>query len=55
MGRLLKMPVQREILSDDTVIERANLKETSIFHLAERVGVNLELTTFYMQEERRGR
>ncbi|MBO4126696.1 ABC transporter ATP-binding protein [Streptococcus suis] len=55
-GQIIEDTSPAEILSDDTVIERANLKETSIFHLAERLGVNpLELTTFYMQEERRGR
>ncbi|MDW8765248.1 ABC transporter ATP-binding protein [Streptococcus suis] len=55
-GQIIEDASPAEILSDDTVIERANLKETSIFHLAERVGVNpLELTTFYMQEERRRR
>ncbi|HEM3490197.1 TPA: ABC transporter ATP-binding protein [Streptococcus suis] len=55
-GQIIEDASPAEILSDDTVIERANLKETSIFHLAERLGVNpLELTTFYMQEERRGR
>ncbi|WFA75963.1 ABC transporter ATP-binding protein [Streptococcus suis] len=55
-GQIIEDTSPAEILSDNTVIERANLKETSIFHLAERLGVNpLELTTFYMQEERRGR
>ncbi|HEM5461847.1 TPA: ABC transporter ATP-binding protein [Streptococcus suis] len=55
-GQIIEDASPAEILSDDTVIERANLKETSIFHLAERLGVNpLKLTTFYMQEERRGR
>ncbi|MEI4367729.1 ABC transporter ATP-binding protein [Streptococcus suis] len=55
-GQIIEDTSPAEILSDDTVIERANLRETSIFHLAERLGVNpLELTTFYMQEERRGR
>ncbi|HEL2015178.1 TPA: ABC transporter ATP-binding protein [Streptococcus suis] len=55
-GQIIEDASPAEILSDDMVIERANLKETSIFHLAERLGVNpLELTTFYMQEERRGR
>ncbi|HEP1812960.1 TPA: ABC transporter ATP-binding protein [Streptococcus suis] len=55
-GQIIEDASPAEILSDDTVIERANLKETSIFHLAERLGVNpLELTTFYMQEERRGK
>ncbi|HEL1857057.1 ABC transporter ATP-binding protein [Streptococcus suis] len=55
-GQIIEDTSPAEILSDDTVIERANLKETSIFHLAERLGVNpLELTMFYMQEERRGK
>ncbi|HEM3150096.1 ABC transporter ATP-binding protein [Streptococcus suis] len=48
-GQIIEDASPAEILSDDMVIERANLKETSIFHLAERLGVNpLELTTFYM-------
>lgn len=53
-GQLIEDASPAEILSDAGVIEQANLKETSIFHLAERLGVNpLELTTFYMQEERK--
>ncbi|HFI0635240.1 TPA: ABC transporter ATP-binding protein [Streptococcus suis] len=54
-GQILADASPAEILSDAQVIEKANLKETSIFHLAKRLGVNpLELTTFYMQAERRG-
>ncbi|HEL1613336.1 TPA: ABC transporter ATP-binding protein [Streptococcus suis] len=53
-GQIIEDASPAEILSDSKVIEEANLKETSIFHLAERLGVNpLELTMFYMQEERR--
>ncbi|HFI0695982.1 TPA: ABC transporter ATP-binding protein [Streptococcus suis] len=54
-GQIIADASPAEILSDAQVIEEANLKETSIFHFAERLGVNpLELTTFYMQAERRG-
>lgn len=54
-GQIIADASPAEILSDAQVIEEANLKETSIFHLAERLGVNpLELTSFYMQAERRG-
>ncbi|HFI0024873.1 TPA: ABC transporter ATP-binding protein [Streptococcus suis] len=54
-GQIIADASPAEILSDAQVIEKANLKETSIFHLAERLGVNpLGLTTFYMQAERRG-
>lgn len=53
-GQIIEDASPAEILSDSKVIEEANLKETSIFHLAERLAVNpLELTMFYMQEERR--
>lgn len=54
-GQIIADASPAEVLSDAQVIEEANLKETSIFHLAERLDVNpLELTTFYMQAERRG-
>ncbi|HEL9598663.1 TPA: ABC transporter ATP-binding protein [Streptococcus suis] len=54
-GQIIEDASPAEILSNSQVIEEANLKETSIFHLAERLAVNpLELTMFYMQEERRG-
>ena len=53
-GQIIEDASPAEILSDVAVIEQASLKETSIFHLAERLRVNpLELTMFYMQEERR--
>ncbi|NQJ72334.1 ABC transporter ATP-binding protein [Streptococcus suis] len=53
-GQIIEDASPAEILSNSQVIEEANLKETSIFHLAERLAVNpLELTMFYMQEERR--
>lgn len=53
-GRILEEATPAEILTNQTVIEQANLKETSIFHLAELLGVHpLELTMFYMNAERR--
>ena len=53
-GQIIEDASPAEILSDVAVIEQASLKETSIFHLAERLRVNpLELTMYYMQEERR--
>ena len=53
-GQIIEDASPAEILSDVAVIEQVSLKETSIFHLAERLRVNpLELTMFYMQEERR--
>ncbi|HEL2402798.1 TPA: ABC transporter ATP-binding protein [Streptococcus suis] len=53
-GQIIEDASPAEILSNSQVIEEANLKETSIFHLADRLAVNpLELTMFYMQEERR--
>ncbi|MGT2716532.1 ABC transporter ATP-binding protein [Streptococcus respiraculi] len=42
------------ILTNQEVIQAANLKETSIFHLAEKLGVDaLALTQFYMERERK--
>ena len=53
-GQIIEDASPAEILSDVAVIEQVSLKETSIFHLAERLRVNpLELTMCYMQEERR--
>lgn len=53
-GQIIEDASPAEILSDVAVIEQASLKETSIFHLAERLRVSpLELTMCYMQEERR--
>lgn len=55
-GGLLADASPAEILVDRAVIEQANLKETSIFYLAERLGVNpLELTQYYMEANRRTR
>lgn len=53
-GQIIADAPSAEILSNSDVIERAHLKETSIYHLADRLSVNPEqLTSFYMQEERR--
>ncbi|MDG3133074.1 ABC transporter ATP-binding protein [Streptococcus suis] len=53
-GQIIADAPPAEILSNSDVIERAHLKETSIYHLAARLSVNPEqLTSFYMQEERR--
>lgn len=53
-GQIIADAPPAEILSNSDVIERAHLKETSIYHLADRLSVNPEqLTSFYMQEERR--
>ncbi len=52
-GQIVADASPAEILSDCQVIEQANLKETSIFQLAARLGVSpLGLTQFYMQAER---
>ncbi|HFH9920929.1 TPA: ABC transporter ATP-binding protein [Streptococcus suis] len=53
-GQIIADQSPAEILSDAAIIDQANLKETSIFHLAQRIGVDpLALTNYYMQEERR--
>lgn len=53
-GQIIADKSPAEILSDAAIIDQANLKETSIFHLAQRMGVDpLALTNYYMQEERR--
>lgn len=53
-GQIIADQSPAEILSDAAIIDKANLKETSIFHLAQRMGVDpLALTNYYMQEERR--
>ncbi|NQP65849.1 ATP-binding cassette domain-containing protein [Streptococcus suis] len=53
-GQIIADQSPAEILSDAAIIDLANLKETSIFHLAQRMGVDpLALTNYYMQEERR--
>lgn len=53
-GQIIANQSPAEILSDAAIIDQANLKETSIFHLAQKMGVDpLALTNYYMQEERR--
>ncbi|MER0122567.1 ABC transporter ATP-binding protein [Streptococcus sp. ZJ93] len=52
-GQIVADDHPASILSNPEVIQLANLKETSIFHLAERLGVDaLALTQFYMERER---
>lgn len=52
-GQLVADAHPASILTDQATIEAANLKETSIFHLAEKLGVDaLALTQFYMTRER---
>ncbi|PRT63101.1 heme ABC transporter ATP-binding protein [Streptococcus anginosus] len=50
-GKILADKSPAEVLTDKTLIHVANLKETSIFSLAEKLNVDpLALTEFYMQE-----
>ncbi|WP_347103144.1 ABC transporter ATP-binding protein [Streptococcus anginosus] len=50
-GKILADKSPAEVLTDKTLIHAANLKETSIFYLAEKLNVDpLALTEFYMQE-----
>ena len=50
-GKILADKTPAEVLTDKTLIHAANLKETSIFYLAEKLNVDpLALTEFYMQE-----
>ena len=50
-GKILADKTPAEVLTDKTLIQAANLKETSIFSLAEKLEVDpLVLTEFYMQE-----
>ena len=50
-GKILADKTPAEVLTDKTLIHAANLKETSIFSLAEKLNVDpLALTEFYMQE-----
>ncbi|MGT2799783.1 ABC transporter ATP-binding protein [Streptococcus marmotae] len=52
-GKIVADDHPASILSNPELIQLANLKETSIFHLAKRVGVDaLALTQFYMERER---
>ena len=53
-GRVIADASPAEILTNPELIQQANLKETSIFQLAQCLSVDpLALTTFYMQGERR--
>ncbi|WP_019770578.1 ABC transporter ATP-binding protein [Streptococcus sobrinus] len=51
-GKILADKSPTEVLSDRNLLEMANLKETSIFQLAEKMGVNpLALSQFYRQKK----
>ncbi|MFC2401134.1 MAG: ABC transporter ATP-binding protein [Streptococcus sobrinus] len=51
-GKILADKSPMEVLSDRNLLEMANLKETSIFQLAEKMGVNpLALSQFYRQKK----
>lgn len=53
-GQIVYQGHPAELLVKRPVIEQANLKETSIFHLAEKMGLDpLDLTNLYMKTERR--
>ena len=52
-GQIIEDATPAEILVDKDLIEQANLKETSIFSLAQRLGLNpLGLTKYYMESVR---
>ena len=51
-GKILADKSPMEVLSDRNLLEMANLKETSVFQLAEKMGVNpLALSQFYRQKK----
>ncbi|MEW4354464.1 ABC transporter ATP-binding protein [Streptococcus pneumoniae] len=51
-GEILADRAPVEVLTDKDLLEKANLKETSIFALANRLGVSpLQLTEFYKREK----
>lgn len=53
-GKVLADKSPAQVLTDKNLIAEANLKETSIFTLAKKLGVDpLALTEFYMQEKGR--
>ena len=53
-GKILADKSPAQVLTDKNLIAEANLKETSIFSLAKKLGVDpLALTEFYMQEKGR--
>ena len=41
-GRVIADTSSSEILTDEAIIKRANLKETSLFHLAQMAGITDE-------------
>lgn len=54
-GQVLADLTPAELLTQPEILKRANLKETSIFALANRLGVNpLALTQFYMNQKGEG-
>ena len=51
-GQILADLTPAELLTQPEILRRANLKETSIFALANRLGVDpLALTQFYMNQK----
>ena len=51
-GQILADKSPAEVLTDQELIKLANLKETSIFASAEKLGVDpLALTEYYMQRK----
>jgi len=55
MGQILADLTPAELLTQPEILRRANLKETSIFALANRLGVDpLALTQFYMNQKGEG-
>ncbi|MBO4108194.1 ABC transporter ATP-binding protein [Streptococcus suis] len=53
-GQIVYQGHPAELLVKQPIIKQANLKETSIFHLAEKMGLDpLDLTNLYMKTERR--
>ena len=54
-GQILAAQSPAQVLSNHELIAVANLKETSIFSLAEKLGVDpLDLTQFYMRKKEEG-
>lgn len=52
-GQVIADASPEEILTNQTLLQQANLKETSIFQLAKKIGVDpLALTRFYMEKEK---
>lgn len=52
-GQVIADASPAEVLTNQPLLQQANLKETSIFQLAQKIGVNpLALTRFYMEKEK---